>query len=654
MSNKPFDVVYQIVQAITRTNRNVTFDNWFNSYDLVQNLLKELKLTCVGILRKNKRQVPEEFTKTHGVEVFSSRFGFQKLLMCLKKIGLVMSSLHHNDAIDERTGEQRKPEINTYFNRTKCGADVADELCATYDGSASESEDESRRNLVLSSTRQRHDSNTSHSTHQSVPNREVSRVRNDSVCSSVSQVTVQLPPTGSPLKEKQNNKPKRQEVSRRMATMRRRRENVKRDNLTMYDLIFYNPTSNPIVPDEDEIKIQEANEREELERSKMKEVVEPEPPAPNTAPVPQIKLGPQGEIILDEESLVIKQTDSGRKITSVVHEGAWGNSNGYKYKRGPRAAEWSAAETVRFYRALAAIGTDFTLMAPLFPDRTRKELKIKFKKEEKLNGAQVDKALTAKVPWDVAKLKDEFKEERTVAIKRAEEERERLQNEKKAERERLKAAREMRVRQSKGAKALESTILLGVSSHRKDAITAEDIIERAKRNKPQRKRKRNTETSTEETSRLSLATLTPVSRAQAQNNQSEVDVPKMATPNFQIKTPDIINGVPQIPSNIETGSLVVLTVNDPSSPAKKMLQTYIANGPGKLTPVALPAVLLNSVVGYMKKNTSKGTYSPSSQIMSPSSVASHDSRTSSTLSGISVLPSPTQRQRHNSFTITQL
>lgn len=186
------------------------------------------------------------------------------------------------------------------------------------------------------------------------------------------------------------------------------------------------------------------------------------------------------------------------------------------------------------------------------------------------------------------------------------------------------------------------------------AITAEDIIERATRTKVQRKRKCTTKTSTEATSTLNLATLTPISRAMVQNNPSEVDTPKMATPNLQIKTPDLRNCVPQIPSNIESGSLVVLTVNDPSSPSKKMLQTYIAHGPGKLTPVALPSVLLNSVVGYMKKNTPNRTYSPSSQILSPSSVTSHDSRTSSTPSGISVLPDSTKRQRHSSFTITQL
>lgn len=40
---------------------------------------------------------------------------------------------------------------------------------------------------------------------------------------------------------------RRMDVSRRMAAMRRRRETVKKDALTMYDLIFYNPTGNPIV-----------------------------------------------------------------------------------------------------------------------------------------------------------------------------------------------------------------------------------------------------------------------------------------------------------------------------------------------------------------------------------------------------------------------
>lgn len=73
---------------------------------------------------------------------------------------------------------------------------------------------------------------------------------------------------------------------------------------------------------------------------------------------------------------VIKQSDAKRKVSSVVREGAWAGSGG-RYTRATRTADWSAPETVRFYRALAAIGTDFTLMPPLFPGRNRRDLKLK-------------------------------------------------------------------------------------------------------------------------------------------------------------------------------------------------------------------------------------------------------------------------------------
>lgn len=101
-------------------------------------LLKEHKLTSVGTLRKNKRQIPPEFTRTRAQEIYSTKFGFQKDLTIMShipkknKIVLLLSSLHHDSKIDETTGEKKKPEINTFYNTTKGGVDVADELCSTY------------------------------------------------------------------------------------------------------------------------------------------------------------------------------------------------------------------------------------------------------------------------------------------------------------------------------------------------------------------------------------------------------------------------------------------------------------------------------------------------------------------------------------------
>lgn len=45
VSNKPLDVVNRIVSPVSKTHRNLTFDNWFTSYELVSHLLNEHKLT---------------------------------------------------------------------------------------------------------------------------------------------------------------------------------------------------------------------------------------------------------------------------------------------------------------------------------------------------------------------------------------------------------------------------------------------------------------------------------------------------------------------------------------------------------------------------------------------------------------------------------
>lgn len=138
VSNKPFDVVDRIVQPVSKSCRNITFDNWFTSYELVLHLLKEHKLTSVGTLRKNKTQIPPKFTNTRAREISSSIFGFQKDITIVShvpkknKVVLLMSSLHHDSSIDDSTEERRKPEINTFYNTTKGGVDVVDEMCSSY------------------------------------------------------------------------------------------------------------------------------------------------------------------------------------------------------------------------------------------------------------------------------------------------------------------------------------------------------------------------------------------------------------------------------------------------------------------------------------------------------------------------------------------
>ena len=109
--------------------------------------------------------------------------------------------------------------------------------------------------------------------------------------------------------------------------------------------------------------------------------------------VPQVKVGPNGQLIIDEQSLVINQFKAQENVDRsdiIVEEDT--NGSGF-YKRRQKSKDWSKWETVKFYKALNTYGTDFLLMQSIFPSRGRQELKLKYKKEEKLNSALVEKAL---------------------------------------------------------------------------------------------------------------------------------------------------------------------------------------------------------------------------------------------------------------------
>lgn len=137
VSNSPSDVVKRLIHPLYKSGRNLTIDNWYTSYPLAVDLLKE-KLTIVGTMRKNKREVPPAFVTSKGREIFSTLFGFEKdktLISYVPKKGktvLMLSTLHNDDAIDGATGEKKKPEIISFYNMTKGAVDTVDEMAASY------------------------------------------------------------------------------------------------------------------------------------------------------------------------------------------------------------------------------------------------------------------------------------------------------------------------------------------------------------------------------------------------------------------------------------------------------------------------------------------------------------------------------------------
>lgn len=72
------------------------------------------------------------------------------------------------------------------------------------------------------------------------------------------------------------------------------------------------------------------------------------------------------------------------------------------YSKRSHTDKWTADEMVQFYEALSMFGTDFSLIAQIFPYRNRRQVKQKFNLEERYYPEVVEMALRRKLPADFA------------------------------------------------------------------------------------------------------------------------------------------------------------------------------------------------------------------------------------------------------------
>ncbi|XP_017047970.2 transcription factor TFIIIB component B'' [Drosophila ficusphila] len=182
----------------------------------------------------------------------------------------------------------------------------------------------------------------------------------------------------------------------------------------MMDMIFYNPENNPMVPKQSVTTIKDESNGEDAKPSKD-QLLEAKGEPTSTMLVPQLKLDANGEMIIDEKTLEIETTAEveARKVlanSSLILMDETTGDNGF-YKRHKRTPYWTSDETVRFYRSLQIIGTDFSLMCQMFPNRSRRDLKLKYKKEERTNGQLINKALLYPKAFNIQELKDQLEEE---------------------------------------------------------------------------------------------------------------------------------------------------------------------------------------------------------------------------------------------------
>ena len=127
----------QLTQPYHHTNRNVTTNNCFTSVPLVTDLLKNCGLTLVGTVRANKREIPDAMKKKRNRAPGSTAFLFTKDMTLVsylpnkvtnKKVVLLLSSKHRQPTVFENG----KPEIITFYNKTKGGTENFDQMCDLY------------------------------------------------------------------------------------------------------------------------------------------------------------------------------------------------------------------------------------------------------------------------------------------------------------------------------------------------------------------------------------------------------------------------------------------------------------------------------------------------------------------------------------------
>lgn len=69
------DIVKRLVEPIKKSNRNLTTDNYYTSYELAIYLL-ENGLTFIGTMKKNKAKIPPQFLNNSTRDISSTIFGF--------------------------------------------------------------------------------------------------------------------------------------------------------------------------------------------------------------------------------------------------------------------------------------------------------------------------------------------------------------------------------------------------------------------------------------------------------------------------------------------------------------------------------------------------------------------------------------------------
>ncbi|TGO83028.1 hypothetical protein BPOR_0716g00040 [Botrytis porri] len=162
-----------------------------------------------------------------------------------------------------------------------------------------------------------------------------------------------------------------------------------------------------------------------------------------------------GQIVLDDQSMQVdrhRQARNPGQVLEEIEENEFTRVvNSGQYMKRSAAVRWDATSNELFYQGLRQFGTAFEMIAAMFPDRNRRQIKLKFVREERQNPAKVDRALkgnTDEIDFEEYTQLTGQKFEDSEEIKA---EQQRLEDEHNAEQEKIEAAKAAADRRKKEA-----------------------------------------------------------------------------------------------------------------------------------------------------------------------------------------------------------
>ncbi|XP_035283504.1 uncharacterized protein LOC118232545 [Anguilla anguilla] len=125
------NVVMRLMEPFLGKGRNVTMDNFFTSVSLAKKLVSN---SMVGIINKNRRELPPS-AQQQGELFTTSVLKHERVILTVyrckpRKNICLLSTLHPTVAINNDA--KRKPETVTYYNATKVGVEILDQMARLY------------------------------------------------------------------------------------------------------------------------------------------------------------------------------------------------------------------------------------------------------------------------------------------------------------------------------------------------------------------------------------------------------------------------------------------------------------------------------------------------------------------------------------------